>query len=121
MGTFIHKSLTVFGDPGLVETAHERATKVKDAAERIGELGPVVTDVVQVNNGSATFAILPEGSKAGWPRNQNTEQAIEEVKDFVEYALAHMQECDGTITAVETTFGETGFKADLVGYYRENA
>lgn len=70
MGTIQHKSMILIGDGDSVEKLHALAERFNKQQERNEEAPVPVTRVFAVGNGYSTFAVMPTGSKVGWPYHQ---------------------------------------------------
>lgn len=80
MGTFQYKALVVLGDRPKVERMFEYVRKFNDRLASEGELTVPVSLAQSVSNGSMTFAVLPTGSKVGWPRHRDAEELMADLE-----------------------------------------
>jgi hypothetical protein len=70
MGTIQHKSMILVGDDQSIEELHALAERFNRQQESQEESPVPVTRVFPVGNGYYTFAVMPTGSKVGWPYHQ---------------------------------------------------
>jgi hypothetical protein len=81
MGTIQHKFLVVIGDPDAVEKLHDLTSRFNERQKQAEEAPVSVTPIYLCGNGFTSFAILPSGSKVGWPYHQASVELIEAVEN----------------------------------------
>lgn len=92
MGTIQHKVLIVIGEEKKVKKLHKRARKMVDMEiaqdPDASLLDGVITPIYKGMNYFHSFAIMPSGSKVGWPNHRIAQDIIDEImldSDGIEY------------------------------------
>lgn len=105
MGFIRHKAMIVTGGGERLKKAHKKAKAIfkKNKVETSN-----ITEIINSGmNGYESFAILPDGSKEGWPDSNLADKCRNELKEW----LKNNQE--GWNEWVEVSFGNDGGRANI--------
>lgn len=81
MGDFVHRAVIV--------TAGDKWRELEDARHEARMLGLQTTELTLGHtNGYASFAVVPEGSKIGWPTHERYTESLEA---FVRWLADHLE------------------------------
>ena len=80
MGTLQHKALVVVADDAKAQQLWSLALSFNERLVRQGDLPVPLTQCQPVSNGTYTFAVLPTGSKVGWPRHKAAEELMADLE-----------------------------------------